>query len=131
MAYKEVSLGHFLNARSQASEALRREGIKESPRTELNLEEAHLLLASSHLLTLNETFYGIQLIRLTGLNPGMVYPLLKRFENNYQLFNSALEKIDPSVEGRPPRRLYAPTPLGHEVTMLFQPSVNAEPKAYK
>jgi PadR family transcriptional regulator, regulatory protein PadR len=49
--------------------------------------------------------HGYELMRLTGFPSGKVYPILARLQAAGWL-ESAVEDIDPAVEGRPPRRLY-------------------------
>jgi PadR family transcriptional regulator PadR len=47
--------------------------------------------------------YGIELMKITGLPSGTLYPTLARLERAGWLL-SELEDIDPKVEKRPPRR---------------------------
>jgi PadR family transcriptional regulator PadR len=54
---------------------------------------------------------GADLLDITGLFSGTLYPILMRFEQAGWL-RSHWEKIDPSREGRPRRRLYRITPAG-------------------
>jgi DNA-binding PadR family transcriptional regulator len=56
----------------------------------------------------NQPRYGFELMRLTGLASGSLYPMLARFEEA-GLLTSGKEDIDPRVEGRPPRRHYTIT----------------------
>jgi PadR family transcriptional regulator PadR len=55
--------------------------------------------------------YGLDLMEAAGLSSGTAYPILHRLENDGWL-HSWTEGIDPSVEGRPRRRLYRLTGLG-------------------
>lgn len=55
--------------------------------------------------------YGLALMRTTGLKSGSLYPALNRLEKT-GLVARRWEDIDPSVEGRPRRRLYRLTPDG-------------------
>lgn len=55
--------------------------------------------------------YGLALMRTTGLKSGSLYPALGRLEKS-GLVARRWEDIDPSVEGRPRRRLYRLTPDG-------------------
>jgi DNA-binding PadR family transcriptional regulator len=50
-------------------------------------------------------YYGLELTRAAGLKPGTIYPLLARLEEAGWL-TSEVETIDPSAEGRRPRRYY-------------------------
>lgn len=58
--------------------------------------------------------YGFDIMELTGLPSGTVYPILRRFEK-YGLVRSEWEDASKAREkGRPRRRNYALTPSGHE-----------------
>ncbi len=52
--------------------------------------------------------YGFELMRCTGLASGSLYPMLARLEEAGWL-TGGKENIDPSTEGRPPRRHYTIT----------------------
>jgi DNA-binding PadR family transcriptional regulator len=54
---------------------------------------------------------GSQVAAETGLASGSLYPILLRLER-VGLLRSRWEKIDPSKEGRPRRRLYQMTAAG-------------------
>lgn len=49
--------------------------------------------------------YGLELMRLTSLPSGTLYPMLNRFTNSGWLVGSQ-EDINPQAEGRPRRRNY-------------------------
>lgn len=49
--------------------------------------------------------YGYDLMQITGMQSGSLYPLLARFEAAGWLITGR-ENIDPHIEGRPPRRYY-------------------------
>jgi DNA-binding MarR family transcriptional regulator len=49
--------------------------------------------------------YGLEVCRATGLASGTVHPILGRLEGHGWL-TSAREEVDPSLVGRPQRRLY-------------------------
>jgi PadR family transcriptional regulator, regulatory protein PadR len=53
--------------------------------------------------------YGVELMKITGLPSGTLYPTVARLERDGWLA-SELEKIDPTVEERPPRRYYTLNP---------------------
>lgn len=55
--------------------------------------------------------YGYELMQLTGLASGTLYPILMRFEEAGWLA-STWEESDPKQEGRPRRRLYRITANG-------------------
>lgn len=118
MAYTERSLGDFLASRQAASDVLMDSGSKKQL---LSFDESLAMQAASHLLLNNETFYGLQIARLTGLLRGTAYPILHRFEQRYLLLDSVTEVIDKRKEGRVNRRLYNATPLGKTVFGTFQP----------
>jgi PadR family transcriptional regulator, regulatory protein PadR len=52
--------------------------------------------------------YGFEIMRLTGLASGSLYPMLARLEQAGWLTRGK-EDIDPHVEGRPPRLHYTLT----------------------
>jgi PadR family transcriptional regulator, regulatory protein PadR len=56
-------------------------------------------------------WYGLELMDRAELRSGTTYPLLHRLQEEGWL-SSARERIDPSQEGRPRRRLYQLTGLG-------------------
>lgn len=58
--------------------------------------------------------YGLELTRETGLKSGTLYPILARLEAAGWLV-SEWEQIDPSLEGRRPRRYYRLTREGEKV----------------
>lgn len=52
--------------------------------------------------------YGFELMRITGLASGSLYPVLARFERQGWLVLGT-EDVDPKKEGRPARRFYTIT----------------------
>ena len=56
-------------------------------------------------------WYGLQLSDLTGIKSGTLYPALARLEKARWLA-STWEDVNPTVEGRPRRRLYRLTGQG-------------------
>lgn len=52
-----------------------------------------------------EDLYGYQLIQMTGLPSGTLYPILARLEF-YGWVESRWEELDPEQEARPRRRYY-------------------------
>jgi PadR family transcriptional regulator PadR len=54
-------------------------------------------------------WYGLELARDAGLKSGTVYPALAGLEQ-MGLLSSTWEDVEPSVEGRPRRRLYRLVP---------------------
>jgi PadR family transcriptional regulator, regulatory protein PadR len=55
-----------------------------------------------------QTRYGFELMKLTGLASGSLYPMLARLEGAGWLVRGK-ENIDPHAEGRPPRLHYTIT----------------------
>lgn len=55
--------------------------------------------------------YGLEVMALTGLPSGTVFPILARFERLGWL-ESGWEDVDPTAVGRPQRRYYRLTPQG-------------------
>lgn len=70
-----------------------------------------LRLLETFLSDLNREWYGFDLMELTGLQSGTIYPILHRLQEDEWL-SSSREQIDPKREGRPPRRMYRLTGLG-------------------
>jgi DNA-binding PadR family transcriptional regulator len=59
-------------------------------------------------------YSGSDLMQLTGIPSGNLYPLLMKFERDGVL-KSSWEEIDPKIAKRPRRRLYRLTPAGFEL----------------
>ncbi len=55
--------------------------------------------------------YGLEIGSAAGLRSGTVHPILARLEG-YGWLSSRWEEVDPSAEGRPPRRYYRLTADG-------------------
>lgn len=55
--------------------------------------------------------YGFEVMRVSELPSGTVYPMLRRLDDA-GLVTSAWEEADPSEKGRPRRRYYEVTPEG-------------------
>jgi hypothetical protein len=117
MVFAERQFGDFLKSREVVSAILKDEGSK---KRRLAFEEAVVMQATSHLLQASETFFGYEVSRMTGIPAGVLYPLLRRFEEKYHLVESELEDIDESKAGRRKRRYYRPTPFGEAVFAVFQ-----------
>jgi DNA-binding PadR family transcriptional regulator len=60
---------------------------------------------------LGKEWYGLELMAVTGLRSGTVYPILHGLYREGWL-HLTHEDIDPEAEGRPARRLYSLTSLG-------------------
>ncbi|MER6633370.1 helix-turn-helix transcriptional regulator [Streptomyces sp. NPDC000987] len=61
--------------------------------------------------------YGYELMRVTGFPSGKLYPIVARLQAAGWLVKEQ-EDIDPSVVGRPPRRMYRLSPDGIESARL-------------
>jgi hypothetical protein len=116
MAFEDVRIGELLDARDAASEMLRGEN-QDKVVTPI---EAFVLQAGAHLLSTRDTIYGAELANLTRLKRSTVYIILGRFEEQDRILDSTIEKAGfVALKGSPPRRLYTPTDLGHQVFELF------------
>ena len=77
----------------------------------LRLSPQTVLILDAFLQQPEEWKYGYDLSRITGLKSGTLYPILLRLESA-GWFVSQWESIDPSIVGRPRRRLYRLTSTG-------------------
>lgn len=69
--------------------------------------------------------YGYDLMQLTGLASGTLYPILMRFEKAGWLASS-WEKADPKEEGRPRRRFYRITGAGQTAVVQYLGTLGME-----
>lgn len=58
--------------------------------------------------------YGFDLMEVTGLPDGTVYPILRRLERRGVLEGAWEDEEEARAENRPPRRYYRLTPIGEE-----------------
>lgn len=77
------------------------------------LSRTALEVLAAFLKSSAEPKYGLQLMNETGIQAGSLYPILQRFEDQGWI-EAHWEDIDPSREGRPRRRYYSITGVGHE-----------------
>jgi len=56
-----------------------------------------------------ESLHGYEIMQITGIKPGTLYPMLARLEDQAMLSSQWQE---PSLEGRPPRHSYSLTEAG-------------------
>ena len=77
----------------------------------LRMTPQTLQVLDAFLQAPKEWTYGYDISRNTGLKSGTLYPILMRLESAKWL-KSKWEKIDPSEEGRPRKRIYEMTSLG-------------------
>ena len=61
------------------------------------------------LLNAPESLHGYEIMQITGIKPGTLYPMLARLEDQAMLVSQWQEA---SVEGRPPRHIYRLTAAG-------------------
>lgn len=92
----------------------------------MRLSHSGLLVFKACLDRPGQNMYGYELMQLTGLASGTLYPLLTRFENEGWL-TSSWEKTNPQKEGRPRRRLYRLTGSGQIAACGFMTSLGMEP----
>jgi DNA-binding PadR family transcriptional regulator len=67
------------------------------------------ILALKALLNAPESLHGYEIMQMTGIGPGTLYPMLARLEDQAMLVSQWQEA---SVEGRPPRHIYSLTEAG-------------------
>jgi PadR family transcriptional regulator, regulatory protein PadR len=82
-------------------------------------DERHLTHRGLRILKLlledvRTPYAGSDLIQLTGIPSGNLYPLLMKFERE-GLLKSTWEEMDPKVAKRPRQRFYRLTPSGIEL----------------
>lgn len=82
-----------------------------------------LLVLRAFLDRSRKELCGADLIKLTGLSSGTLYPLLLRFEK-HDLLESYWEDVEPEVVGRPRRRLYKITGHGAKIARQLLASVS-------
>jgi PadR family transcriptional regulator PadR len=61
------------------------------------------------LLNAPESLHGYEIMQITEIKPGTLYPMLARLEDQAML---ASQWQEASVEGRPPRHIYSLTETG-------------------
>lgn len=94
-------------------------GTNETPRLSLQ----GLLVLRAFLDRPRKDLCGADLLKITNLSSGTLYPILLRFEKN-GLLVSEWEDAQPEEAGRPRRRLYKVTPHGAQVARQALDSVN-------
>jgi DNA-binding PadR family transcriptional regulator len=70
-----------------------------------------LAVLSAMLSDPDTEWYGLELSNRSGIKPGTIYPILDRLLKAEWL-ERRWEEIDPTIEGRPRRRLYSLTGIG-------------------
>ena len=61
------------------------------------------------LLSAPQSLHGYEIMQVTGIKPGTLYPMLARLEDQGVLTSQWQET---SIEGRPPRHMYSLTETG-------------------
>jgi len=92
---------------------------QETPR----LSYQGLLVLRAFLDRPRKELCGADLLKITNLSSGTLYPILLRFEK-YRLLESEWEDVDPEAEGRPRRRLYTVTPHGAQIARQMLDNVS-------
>ena len=78
---------------------------------ELRMSVAKVKVLNALLEDPAKPHYGYELMRMTGVKSGSLYPILEQLEKAGWL-EAAWEDLDERREGRPPRRWYQLTGLG-------------------
>jgi DNA-binding PadR family transcriptional regulator len=76
-----------------------------------------LLVLSAMLTDPDTDWYGFELSKRSGLKPGTIYPILDRLLK-VDWLERRWEEIDPTIAGRPRRRLYRLTCVGERAAQL-------------
>jgi len=87
--------------------------MRDSPR----LSFQGLLVLRAFIDNPRKKLCGAELMKLTGLSSGTLYPVLLRFER-YGLLNGEWEEAHPSELQRPRRRQYRITRSGTQLTAI-------------
>ena len=97
-----------------------------------DLKLTHRALKLLHLLLQNvqKEYAGVELIGLTGIPSGRLYPLLLTFEER-GLLQGRWEELDPRAAGRPRRRYYRLTAAGVELAQQVLGELALPPKALR
>lgn len=74
--------------------------------------------------------WGFEVMRVTELPSGTVYPLLRRLEAS-ELVESRWEKADPAEEGRPRRRYYQVTADGRRALAAAVERIAAQQRVFE
>lgn len=82
-----------------------------------------LVVLDALLADPNESHWGYQLRRVTGLRSGVLYPILRRLLEAGWVEDGWEEPA--AAEGRPPRRYYSLTPTGFAKAKAMVASVPA------
>lgn len=70
--------------------------------------------------------YGFDIMRVTHLASGTIYPLLRRLEASGMVASSWEDLEEAHEEGRPPRRYYEATPQGRAALVEARKRLEAQ-----
>lgn len=70
--------------------------------------------------------YGFEIMRVTHLPSGTIYPLLRRLEANGMVESSWEDLEHAHEEGRPPRRYYRATSEGRKALVAARERIEAQ-----
>ena len=91
----------------------------------MRISHSGLLVLKACLDRSTRRLYGYELMQITGLASGTLYPILVRFEDAGWL-SSSWEVADPREEGRPRRRLYRITGAGQRALSQYLGTLGME-----
>jgi DNA-binding PadR family transcriptional regulator len=80
---------------------------------------------SAFLADIAEDRYGLDLMKITSLPSGTLYPILQRLQDAGWV-TAEWEDIDPVAQGRPARRYYRLTPQGAENARVALAELHAQ-----
>ena len=91
-----------------------------------SMGKSYLTFSAAHVLqaVANGYLYGFEIIDITGLPSGTVYPALRRLEDNDYLGSKWEKTAIANAEARPPRKYY-------EITRAGQDALNEAIKRYR
>lgn len=91
----------------------------------MRISYSGLLVLKACLDRSSQRMYGYELMQITGLASGTLYPILMRFEDG-GLLSSSWEAADPKEAGRPRRRLYRITAAGQSALSQYLGTLGME-----
>lgn len=89
----------------------------------MRLSHSGLLVLKACMEKPGQRLYGYEIMQMTGLASGTLYPILMRFEKEGWL-SSGWEDASPQEEGRPRRRLYRITGAGQSASAQYLGSLS-------
>ena len=91
----------------------------------MRISHSGLLVLKACLDRSSQRMYGYELMQITGLASGTLYPILMRFEDAGWL-SSSWEAADPKEAGRPRRRLYRINAAGQSALSQYLGTLGME-----